>query len=90
MSDKTSKPQGRYAAMQGTGQAMSGAFEFAGAVFMFWLVGKGVEALWDIEPWGQVVGGVIGWVGGTAHLFYGAYGKEHADKKQRAEGTLTK
>lgn len=46
------------------------AFEFAGAVLLFWLVGRFVDNWFDIEPWGQVVGAVIGWVGGFLHVFY--------------------
>jgi Putative F0F1-ATPase subunit Ca2+/Mg2+ transporter len=50
------------------------AFEFAGAVLLFWLVGRFVDNRFDIEPWGQVVGAVIGWVGGFLHLYFKAKG----------------
>lgn len=46
------------------------AFEFAGAVFLFWFLGRLVDDWLGIEPWGQVVGSVIGWVGGFLHLYY--------------------
>lgn len=53
---------------------MSLAFEFAGAVLLFWLVGRFVDSRFNIEPWGQVVGAVIGWVGGFLHVYYKAKG----------------
>lgn len=46
------------------------AFEFVGAVLLFWLVGRFVDNRFDTEPWGQVVGAVIGWVGGFLHIYY--------------------
>lgn len=54
-------------------QAASGltlAFEFAGAVFLFWFLGWLVDGWLDIRPWGQIVGSVIGWVGGFLHVYY--------------------
>ena len=53
-----------------TGSGLSLAFEFAGAVFLFWFLGKLVDGWLGIEPWGQVVGSVIGWVGGFLHVYY--------------------
>lgn len=50
------------------------AFEFAGAVLLFWLIGRFVDNRFDIEPWGQVVGAVIGWVGGFLHVYYKSKG----------------
>lgn len=44
--------------------------EFAGAVFLFWFFGRLVDNWLDIEPWGQVTGAVIGWVGGFLHVYY--------------------
>ena len=41
------------------GKGMSLAFEFAGAVFLFWGLGKLLENWLGIEPWGQVVGGIV-------------------------------
>ena len=52
------------------GKGMSLAFEFAGAVFLFWFLGRLVDNWLGIEPWGQVVGAVIGWVGGFLHVYY--------------------
>ena len=52
------------------GRGMSLAFEFAGAVFLFWLIGRLVDNRFGIEPWGQVVGSIIGWVGGFLHVYY--------------------
>jgi F0F1-type ATP synthase assembly protein I len=46
------------------------AFEFAGAVFLFWGLGWLFDAWLGTEPWGQVVGGILGWVGGTLHVYY--------------------
>ena len=51
-------------------RGMSLAFEFTGAVVVFWLIGRWVDGRLGIEPWGQVVGSVIGWVGGFLHLYY--------------------
>jgi len=51
-------------------KGMSLAFEFAGAVFLFWFLGKLVDGWLGIEPWGQVVGAIIGWVGGILHVYY--------------------
>ncbi|MGH2604111.1 MAG: AtpZ/AtpI family protein [Dehalococcoidia bacterium] len=48
---------------------LSLAFEFAAAVALFWLAGKLVDGWLGIEPWGQVVGAVLGWVGGILHVF---------------------
>ncbi|MGH2825520.1 MAG: AtpZ/AtpI family protein [Actinomycetota bacterium] len=52
------------------GQGLSLAFEFVGAVFLFWFAGRLVDNWLGIEPWGQVVGAVIGWIGGTLHVYY--------------------
>jgi len=49
---------------------LSLAFEFAAAVAMFWFVGKLVDGWLDSAPWGQVVGSVLGWVGGILHVYY--------------------
>jgi F0F1-type ATP synthase assembly protein I len=63
-------PGRRYSTQSGAAMGMSLAFEFAAAVFMFWLLGRLVESWLDIEPWGQVTGGVVGWLGGIAHVYY--------------------
>lgn len=51
-------------------KAFSLAFEFVGAVLIFWLVGRWIDNRFDIEPWAQVSGAVIGWVGGFLHIYY--------------------
>ena len=55
-------------------QGMSLAFEFAGAVLLFWLVGRFIDNRFGTEPWGQVVGSVVGWIGGFLHVYYKAKG----------------
>ena len=52
------------------GVGMSLGFEFTGAVFIFWFLGRLVDNWLGIEPWAQVIGSVIGWVGGTIHVYY--------------------
>lgn len=52
------------------GKALSLAFEFAGAVFLFWFLGRLVDDRLGIEPWGQLVGALLGWVGGFLHVYY--------------------
>ena len=49
---------------------MSLAFEFAGAVALFWFIGFLVDRWLGTEPLAQVVGGVLGWVGGILHVYY--------------------
>jgi F0F1-type ATP synthase assembly protein I len=51
-------------------RGLSLAFEFAGAVFLFWLIGRLVDTWLGIEPWGQVIGSLIGWAGGFMHVYY--------------------
>lgn len=66
-----SKVPGRSQSTQaGAGMGMSLAFEFAGAVALFWFFGLLVDRWLGIEPIGQVVGGVLGWVGGILHVYY--------------------
>lgn len=59
---------------RGTGsdlaKGLSLAFEFAGAVLLFWFAGKLVDGWLGSEPWAQVAGAVLGWVGGTLHVYY--------------------
>ena len=54
----------------GAGMGMSLAFEFAGAVALFWFFGFLIDRWLGIDPVGQVVGGVLGWVGGFLHVYY--------------------
>jgi F0F1-type ATP synthase assembly protein I len=66
-----SKVPGRSnSAQAGAGMGMSLAFEFAGAVALFWFLGFLVDRWLGIEPIGQVVGGVLGWIGGVLHVYY--------------------
>ncbi len=51
-------------------KAFSLAFEFVGAVVLFWLLGRWIDNRFGTEPWAQVVGSVIGWVGGFLHIYY--------------------
>ena len=53
-----------------TAKGLSLAFEFAGAVFLFWFFGRLVDNWLDIEPWGQVIGAILGWIGGFLHVYY--------------------
>ena len=57
---------------------MSLAFEFAGAVFLFWLVGKLLDGWLDTDPWAQVIGGVVGWIGDIVHVYVHTQGREKA------------
>ena len=52
------------------GRGLSLAFEFAGAVFLFWLLGRLVDNWLGTEPWFQVIGSLIGWAGGFLHVYY--------------------
>ena len=67
---QVSDNRGRDIMKAGMAKGMSLAFEFAGAVFLFWFLGRLVDNWLGIEPWGQVVGAVVGWIGGTLHVFY--------------------
>lgn len=49
---------------------MSLAFEFVGAIFLFWFVGRLLDDRFGTEPWIQVVGALIGWGGGFLHVYY--------------------
>lgn len=52
------------------GRGMSLAFEFAGAVLLFLLLGRFIDNRFGWEPWAQVVGSLVGWVGGFLHVYY--------------------
>ncbi len=66
-------------------RGMSLAFEFVGAVVLFLLVGWLVDEWLGTEPWGQVVGSVIGWVGGTLHVYYKTLSMDQG-RKQMDQG----
>lgn len=59
----------KYSANSGMAKGLTLAMEFAGAVFLFWFLGRLVDSWLDIEPWGQIVGSLIGWVGGILHVY---------------------
>jgi F0F1-type ATP synthase assembly protein I len=61
---------------------MSLAFEFAGAVALFLFLGWLFDRWLGIEPWGQVTGGVIGWLGGVAHVYYSAQNRAAASRAE--------
>ena len=62
---------------------MSLAFEFAGAVALFWFLGWLVDRWLGIEPWAQVTGGVLGWVGGVAHVYYATQARSASTRRGR-------
>ena len=72
------RPDGFSSSAPDMARGLSLAFEFTGAVVAFWLLGRWIDGRFGIEPWGQIVGSVIGWVGGFLHLYY---------KVQRLDGT---
>ena len=51
-------------------RGLSLAFEFAGAVFLFWGAGWLIDGWLGSDPWAQLAGGVIGWIGGILHVYY--------------------
>jgi len=55
---------------RGAAKGMSLAVEFAGAVFLFWLIGRFADSRLGTEPWGQIVGSLTGWLGGFMHIYY--------------------
>jgi F0F1-type ATP synthase assembly protein I len=65
--------EGRKGPAGSAGEAAKGlslAFDFAGAVFIFWFLGRLLDNWLHIDPWGQVVGSLVGWVGGFLHVYY--------------------
>jgi F0F1-type ATP synthase assembly protein I len=72
---------GRYKEMSSFGLAISLAFEFAAAVFLFWFLGSLVDNWLDIEPWAQVTGGVIGWIGGILHVYLAVQRREARESR---------
>lgn len=71
----------RYKEMSSFGMAISLAFEFAAAVFLFWFLGRLVDNWLGIEPWGQVTGGVIGWIGGVLHVYLANQRREKRESR---------
>ena len=74
---------GRKSQMAVAASGLSLAFEFAGAVFLFWFVGRLVDNWLGIEPWAQVIGSLVGWGGGFAHVYYRT---QQDDRKGRGAG----
>ena len=72
---------GRPGSASDAARGMSLAFEFAGAVFLFWFLGRLVDNWLGIEPWGQVVGSVIGWVGGFLHVYFKTQPGDGAERR---------
>lgn len=62
--------------------AMSLAVEFAAAVALFWFLGRLVDTWLEIEPWGQVTGGVIGWIGGIVHVYVAVQRRELRESRK--------
>ena len=73
--------QERYRQMSSFGLAMSLAVEFAAAVALFWFLGRLVDNWLGIEPWAQVAGGVIGWIGGIVHVFVSVQRREMRERR---------
>ncbi|MDQ4095383.1 MAG: AtpZ/AtpI family protein [Actinomycetota bacterium] len=63
------------------------AFEFVGAVFLFWFVGRLVDNWLGTEPWIQVAGALVGWGGGFLHVYYRTRGEGWQDLKSGTDGT---
>lgn len=74
--------------MSSFGMAISLAFEFAAAVFLFWFLGRLVDNWLGIEPWAQVTGGVIGWIGGILHVYISVERKGLGDSEPKKAGLL--
>jgi F0F1-type ATP synthase assembly protein I len=74
---------GRKSQMAAAAGGLSLAFEFAGAVFLFWFLGRLVDNWLGIEPWAQVIGSLVGWGGGFAHVYYRT---QQGDRKDKGAG----
>ena len=66
-------------------RGMTIAFEFAGAVLLFWLAGRWVDGWLGTAPWFQIVGSLIGWGGGFAQVYYRAKRFEQAERDLKGE-----
>lgn len=64
------RPDGFYSSAPDLARGLTLAFEFAGAVLLFWLIGRGIDGWLDSAPWAQIVGSLLGWVGGFLHVYY--------------------
>ena len=80
-----SRERGRFgSSAPDAAKGLSLAFEFAGAVLLFWFLGKLVDGWLGIAPWGQIVGSVLGWIGGFLHVYYATQRRE--GKPSRGDG----
>ena len=68
-------------------RGMTIAFEFAGSVLIFWLIGRWVDGRLGTAPWFQIVGSLIGWGLGFAQVYYRAKRMEQEEQasKERAK-----
>jgi F0F1-type ATP synthase assembly protein I len=80
-------PEWRRSSAGDAAKGLSLAFEFAGAVFLFWWLGRLVDGWLDIEPWAQVIGALIGWGGGFAHVYYATQGGRYRSPDTSAPNT---
>ena len=48
------------------------AFGFVAVVLIFWLAGRWIDGLLEIEPWAQVVGAIVGWIAGVGVVYVAA------------------
>ena len=77
-----SNPPGKYGSRGEAARGMSLAFEFAGAVFLFWFLGRLFDNWLGTEPWGQIVGALLGWVGGFLHVYYATQNRSDQNRSQ--------
>lgn len=68
--------------MSSAAMGLSLAFEFAGAVAIFWLFGRVIDGWLNTEPWAQIVGSILGWVGGTLHVYYAVQRRSERDQRR--------
>lgn len=80
-------PERRLSTSAQAGKGMSLAFEFAGAVFLFWFLGKLLDGWLGFEPWGQVGGGIVGWIGGALHVYYASRSRSQIEAAKTRRGT---
>ncbi|MGH2698802.1 MAG: AtpZ/AtpI family protein [Actinomycetota bacterium] len=67
------------------GRGLALGFEFAAAVALFWWLGRLVDGWLGIEPWAQIGGSIIGWVGGTIHVVVGAQRIQEPKSRPRSK-----
>ena len=73
MSDDRGRPASGSDMARGMSQASFGlsvALGFALWVWLGWFVGRRIDGWAGIEPWGQVVGSIVGWVVGFVTVYY--------------------